>query len=38
MRSKSLIILGMLLTSSVMNAQMKLNGEGATFQYVIYSK
>lgn len=38
MKSKFLIILGILLVSSVMNAQMKLNGAGATFPYVIYSK
>ncbi|MGE5352761.1 MAG: phosphate ABC transporter substrate-binding protein PstS [Acidobacteriota bacterium] len=38
MKSKFLIILSILMISSVMNAQMKLNGAGATFPYVIYSK
>lgn len=38
MKSKLLIIFGILMISSVLNAQMKLNGAGATFPYVIYSK
>ncbi|HEX2867110.1 MAG TPA: phosphate ABC transporter substrate-binding protein PstS [Ignavibacteriales bacterium] len=38
MKSKFLILIGILMISSVLNAQMKLNGAGATFPYVIYSK
>ncbi|MGE5457250.1 MAG: phosphate ABC transporter substrate-binding protein PstS [Methanococcaceae archaeon] len=40
MKSKSIIIIAaiFLTLTSVLNAQMKLNGAGATFPYVIYSK
>ncbi|MCU7496420.1 MAG: phosphate ABC transporter substrate-binding protein PstS [Ignavibacteria bacterium] len=38
MKFKFFVILGIIMVSSVLNAQMKLNGAGATFPYVIYSK
>lgn len=38
MKAKLLIIIALVSLSSALSAQMKLNGAGATFPYVIYSK